>query len=272
MTGFKRAVSVVTGAASGIGREFAVELGRRRGRVVVADIDEEGLAETAELVRRAQGEAHVVRCDVRHSAELQRLADATEAWAGTPDLAVLNAGILVAGPLASADADAIDRLIAVNVTGVVQGCRIFAGPMLARGRGSLLNVGSVAGLAPIPQLSAYAATKAAVVGLSKSLHAELRPGGVGVTVLCPSFTRTGIVDHASTEGDALQGTMHNLGQRVLERAGADAHDVIRVGLAAAARGKLYAIDSVHARLAWHLERAVPRVTNRLASLASRRIS
>jgi short-subunit dehydrogenase len=261
MTAFKKAVAGVTGAAGGLGRAFAIELGRRRARVVLADLDEAGAEQTAALVRRAQGHALVVRCDVARSREMEALAEATLAWAGTPELVVLNAGILAAGPLGRAEADDVDRLVAVNVLGVVHGCRVLAPLMVARGRGSILNVGSVAGLIPVPLLSAYGATKAAVVGLSESLHAELRPHGVGVTVLCPSFTRTGSDDE-----------LRRLGQRLLDTVGSRPESVALAGLHAAAHGRLYAVDTVHGRVAWGLKRMAPTLAARLAARACARLS
>lgn len=268
MKGFDGAAAVVTGAASGIGREFARALGEARAQVVVADVDEQGAEQTATLVRQAGGDAHVVRCDVRRSAEVEALVDTTRARIGVPDLVVLNAGVLVAGPLARTEAEALERMIDINVLGVAHGCRAFAPAMIERGRGCLLNVASLAGLVPTPQLAAYAATKAAVVGLSEALHAELRPHGVGVTVLCPSFTRTRLVAHAA----GSDRTMQTLGQRIIDAMGAQPQRVARAGLRAAAKGRLYAVDTLHARVAWGIKRAAPRLVARLATQASARLS
>ena len=268
MRAFERAASVVTGAAGGLGRAFAVELGRRGGRVVLADLDAAGAEHTAQLVAQAGGRAHVVQSDMGRADEIAALAEATVAWAGVPDLVVLNAGILAAGELLDTSPADLDRLVATNVLGVAQGCRAFAPMMVERGRGAILTVGSVAGLVPLPHIGAYAATKAAVVSLSSSLHAELRPRGVGVTVLCPSFTRTGLVAHAAASSG--QG-IRRLGQRLLDRVGAPPEAVVEAGLAAAARGRLYAVNTVHGRLVWSLERALPAVAARVAARALRRL-
>ncbi len=267
MTAFAHSVAVVTGAAGGLGRAFAIELGARRARVVLADIDEAGAEQTAAQVRRAHGHALVVRCDVAQAREIEALARATLAWAGPPQLVVSNAGILAAGELAELTAAELERLVAINVLGVAHGCRVFAPLMVAEGRGSLLNVGSVAGLIAVPRLAAYAATKAAVVGLSKSLHAELRPRGVGVTVLCPSFTRTNLVAHASASDAGIR----RLGQRLLDTVGSRPESVVAAGLRAAARGRLYAVDTLHGRLAWGLERVIPTLAARAAGMASARL-
>lgn len=264
---FEGAAAVVTGAAAGIGREFARALGRRGARVVLADLDQAGADQTAALVRRSGGEAFVVGCDVRRRADVEALVDATRARVGVPDLVVLNAGVLVAGPLVRSDAEALERMVEVNVLGVLHGCRAFAPAMIERGRGRLLNVASLAGLVPTPQLAAYAATKAAVVGLSEALHAELRPHGVGVTVLCPSFTRTGLVARAAGSDRAMQ----SLGQRIIDAMGAQPERVARAGLRAAAAGRLYAVDTLHARVAWGLKRAAPRLLAQLAARASARL-
>lgn len=267
MSAFEGSVAVVTGAASGLGRGFAVQLGRRRGRVVLADLDEAGAHRTAALVREAGGQATVVAGDMGRAAEIATLADATLTWAGVPDLVVLNAGILTAGELRHIEADDLDRLVATNVLGVAHGCRVFAPLMVERGRGCLLNVGSVAGLVPLPLVAAYGATKAAVVSLSASLHAELRPHGVTVTVLCPSVTRTSLAANATGSDRATRA----LGQRLFDFVGADPEAVAAAGLHAAARGRLYAVNTLHGRLGWTLERALPALAARMIARAARHV-
>ncbi len=267
MSAFEGAAAVVTGAGGGIGRAFAVDLAGRGARLMLADVNEDAAEQTAALVERGGGKAHVMRCDVRKDADVRALAKATTERIGLPDLVVLNAGILVAGELAGSETESIARMVETNVLGITHGCRAFVPSMVERRHGRILNVASVAGLIPVPQLAAYAATKAAVVGLSESLYAELRSKGVGVTVLCPSFTRTDLVTNARGSSDGMRA----LGQRIIDAVGARPERVARAGLEASARGRLYAIDTMHARAAWGLKRLAPTLVARLAAIASARL-
>jgi short-subunit dehydrogenase len=252
MKRFERAV--ITGAGSGIGRAFALELARRGATTVVADIDLARAKETAALVHSRGGRAHAVRCDVRSKDEMNELASDSDRAFGPVDLAILNAGVLASGEVLDTDASTFERIVEVNLYGVSNGCHAFAPRMIERKSGAILNVASLAGLVPIPYMGAYAASKAAVVALSEALAAEVRHRGVTVTVLCPSFTRTPLVAN-STGSDR---TIHDLGQRILDRFGSEPEDVARLGLDAAARGKLYAIATAHGRLVWRAKRYLPR--------------
>jgi short-subunit dehydrogenase len=112
---------------------------------------------------------------------------------GVPDVLVNNAGIGVAGPFVETELDDLNRIVAVNLLGVVYGCRLFGRAMVERGSGGqIVNTASMAAFTPTKDLGTYAATKAAVLMLSESLRAELAPHGVGVTAVCPGFIATNI--------------------------------------------------------------------------------
>ncbi len=185
---------VVTGAASGIGHETALAFARAGADIVAVDLDQGRLADTARLVEAAGRRCLPFGCDVSDPAAVGALAEQVAAGAGAPGVVVNNAGIGFFGPFLDTPASAWDRVLAVNLMGVVHVSRAFLPAMIgAGGTRRLVNVASAAGLYPVPNLSAYSASKHAVLGLSDALAMELRHTGVGVTVVCPGVINTPIV-------------------------------------------------------------------------------
>ena len=192
-------VALVTGAASGIGRAVALDLatdapGRPAHAVVVADVDEAGGLETVRLLEEGGATARFVACDVAdEDAVAAAVHTATEAF-GRLDVLVNNAG--VEGPVLPVHAqppDAWRRVFEVNVHGVFYGVRHALPHMLKEGRGAIVNVASVAGLNAFPMHAAYAASKHAVVGLTRTVALETARSGVRVNAVCPGFTDTPMV-------------------------------------------------------------------------------
>ncbi len=190
-------VSVVTGAASGIGRAIAVALGARDGRVVLADVDADGLAEAVAAVEAAGGQALGHATDVSLQTSWASLAEATEREFGPAQLLVNNAGVMTRADLDDSDDDDWTWILGVNLLGVVEGVRTFLPQLRTHAPNAhIMNTGSMAGLAPRVDASAgvYTASKAAVVVYSEVLRQELSAEGIGVTVLCPGTVSTGISD------------------------------------------------------------------------------
>jgi NAD(P)-dependent dehydrogenase (short-subunit alcohol dehydrogenase family) len=186
-------VGVVTGGASGIGRALAQGLAAEGMRVVVADLDEAGLAATVQAIRAAGGEALAVRTDVTRPDEVQSLADqAIHAFRGVHVLCN-NAGVALWGGLEHATLRDWQWVLGVNLWGVIHGLQAFVPRMIAqREGGHILNTASMAGLIASQGLGIYNASKYAVVGLSETLAKDLRPYGIGVSVLCPMGVATQI--------------------------------------------------------------------------------
>jgi NAD(P)-dependent dehydrogenase (short-subunit alcohol dehydrogenase family) len=171
--------AAITGAGSGLGRCMALELGADGWKVALADIDEERAEESATLVREAGGEALVVVCDVTQPEDLERLAEGVrEAWGGL-DLLVNNAGVAHGGVMERIPLEDWRWILDINLMGAVHGCRTFI-PMLEEGGGHIINVASMAGMASAPEMSAYNASKAALVSLSETAMARAKVTTEGV--------------------------------------------------------------------------------------------
>lgn len=246
---------MITGGSSGLGKAFCEELGKKKARILIGDLDTEGAEVTAELVRSKGGDARVVACDVRDPKAVEGLADTAKRWFGDTDLLINNAGVAVSGPVGEVPLEDWRWVLDINLWGVIYGCHIFAPRMKARRNGYIINVASAAGLVSAPEMAPYCVSKAGVVALSETMYAELRPLGVRVTVLCPTFFATGILDAArqhSRRTDALE-----VAKAAMKNSKVQANDVARAALKCSAKGELYALPMRDGRVLWRLKRANP---------------
>ena len=190
-------VAVVTGGASGIGRALALALAREGANVAVADLDEGGMAETVAAVSDLGRHALAVRTDVADRGAVGALTDRVIARFGAVHVLCNNAGVAVHGGLEHATHQDWTWVIGVNLWGVIHGLEAFLPRMIAQGEGGhVVNTASMAGLIASQGLGVYNTTKYAVVGLSETLAKDLRPYGIGVSVLCPMGVATRIRDAA----------------------------------------------------------------------------
>ncbi len=186
-------VAVVTGGASGIGRALCLAFAREGARVVVADLDEPGMADTVADVAKAGSSAIAVRTDVSRLAEVRALADRAFGELGAVHVLCNNAGVSLWGGLESATHRDWEWVIGVNLWGVIHGIEAFVPRMIAqKAPGHIVNTASMAGLIASQGLGVYNTTKYAVVGLSETLQKDLRGYGIGVSVLCPMGVKTAI--------------------------------------------------------------------------------
>jgi len=190
MQDFRQKVVVITGGGGGIGAAMARAFAARGARIVLADLDEAAMARVAGSL--AGTETLCVRTDVGDLASVRALADAAERRFGGADVVCNNAGVAIFGEMAAATHADWEFTMRVNFWGVVHGVEVFVPRLLARGSGHVVNTASMAGLVGMQWLGVYAASKFAVVGLTESLHRELVPRGIGVTVVCPMVVETDI--------------------------------------------------------------------------------
>lgn len=188
MAGFgpiRGAVVAITGGARGIGRATAAAFADAGAHVAIGDID-------ADLVAGTAAELGVVGLplDVTDRASFRAFLDAAEAELGPVDVLVNNAGIMPSGPFLTEDDAMTDRVLDVNLHGVLTGCKLAGARFAARGRGHIVNVASLLGVSAVPELATYCATKSAVVGFSAAFGQEVAAAGVGVTTVLPGVVRT----------------------------------------------------------------------------------
>ncbi len=187
--------AIVTGAATGIGEAIAHRLARAGAVVAVADMDTEGAARVAESVAVSGSVAFPIQVDITDSASVQRAVGQVLARTGRIDVLVNNAGIAGrAAPLWEQTEEDWRAIIAVNLTGVFHFCRAVIGHMRERRYGRIVNVASIAGKEGNPNMTGYSATKAGVIGFTKSLAKEVATEGICVNSVAPAVVRTRILD------------------------------------------------------------------------------
>ncbi|OBG58990.1 MULTISPECIES: SDR family oxidoreductase [unclassified Mycobacterium] len=208
----------VTGAGSGIGRETAFAFAREGAELVISDIDEAAVKATEAEIATRGGVAHAYVLDVSDADAVEAFAERVSAEHGVPDIVVNNAGIGHAGGFLDTPAEQFDRVLDVNLGGVVNGCRSFARRLVERGTGGyIVNVSSMAAYAPLQSLNAYCTSKAATYMFSDCLRAELDAADVGLTTICPGVIDTNIInttrfDAPAGKGEQVDGRRGQLGK------------------------------------------------------------
>ncbi|MDI1301048.1 MAG: SDR family NAD(P)-dependent oxidoreductase [bacterium] len=198
---------LITGAGSGIGRATALQLAGYETRLILCDLNTDAVAQTAVLARErgAFVESHTV--DVSDWDDMQALSEKVHKTHTALDILVNNAGVGLGGDFLSTPISDWQWVIGINLMGVVHGCKLFAPAMVLQGRGHIVNLASAAGYYAAPDMTAYSASKHAVMGLSESLRAEMSGHGIGVSAICPGIINTNIVStgrmHGAT-GDAQE--------------------------------------------------------------------
>ncbi|HEK3494544.1 SDR family oxidoreductase [Pseudomonas aeruginosa] len=244
---------MITGAGSGLGREIALRWARDGWRLALADVNEAGLAESLKLVREAGGDGFTQRCDVRDYSQLTALAQSCEEKFGGIDVIVNNAGVASGGFFGELSLEDWDWQIAINLMGVVKGCKAFL-PLLERSKGKIVNIASMAALMQGPAMSNYNVAKAGVVALSESLLVELALVEVGVHVVCPSFFQTNLLDSFRGPSPEMK---HQVG-KLLESSPISAADIADYIHAEVAKGSFLILPREQARMAWRIKQQNPQ--------------
>lgn len=210
---FEHQLMVITGAGSGIGRQTALAFAREGAEVVLSDVNLASAKETAALIAEAGGAAHPYQLDVADEAAVTAHAAEVMGRHGIPDILINNAGIAQAGRFLATPTEDFQRVLDINLYGVVYGCRAFGPAMAARGLGGhIVNLSSMAAYTPAQGLSAYATSKSAVFMFSDCLRAELAASGVGVSTICPGVVHTNIVRSTVVSGFSEQEAAKKLAQ------------------------------------------------------------
>jgi len=243
----------ITGAGSGFGAALAHKYASDGWSVAVTDIDEARARQTLFEIKNNIGDSFAMPLDVTEADHWQQLQKTViQKWGGL-EVLVNNAGVAAAGNVEDTSMEDWAWVLDIDLMGVVRGCHQFAGMMKQQKAGHIVNISSFAGLAGLPFISAYGVAKAGVVALSEALRAEMHPYGVGVTVACPAFVKTGLLDtFRSTRSDTLATVT-----RWMETSGINAEQVAG-DIAKAVRDNTFLLlTHDETRKAWRLKRWLP---------------
>jgi 3-hydroxybutyrate dehydrogenase len=206
MSGLHGRGAVVTGAGRGIGEAVAMALAGAGVRVVLAARSVDQLASVADAISASGGEAHVVACDVTDERSVASLAAAARSRLGEVHILVNNAGIALSAKLENTSLADWNRVLAVNATGTFLCMRAFLPAMIEQEWGRIVNVASVAGLAGSRYIGAYAASKHAVIGLTRAVAQDVAGSGVTVNAVCPAFVDTPMTEQTVANVAARTGS------------------------------------------------------------------
>ena len=246
---------LVTGGASGLGAALVRQLLAKGNKVLAADLNPD-----------VPTGASYLKLDVREEVDWAAAVDwCREHWDGL-DLLVNNAGIATAGAIDVETLAEWDRVLDINLLGVVRGCRAFVPVFKQQRSGHIVNTASAAGLVHPPMMSSYNTVKAGVVALSETLSYELHPHGVHVSVVCPSFFRTNL--SASFQG--ADSMMAEHGRRMIEKSPRTADEIATAVLAGIAKRRFLIIPDRPALLSWRTKRfARPLYDRQMRKIAAR---
>lgn len=256
----QQAYAVVTGAGSGIGQSFALELGKRGGTVVCADINLAAAEKTVSLLAELGAKGFAVACDVGQAEQVAELAEQAEKLMQHPvTLVINNAGVGLGGKFDELSLEDWQWVTNVNLWGVIHGCHYFVPKFKKLGYGAIVNVASAAGYTAAPEMTAYNVTKSGVLALSETLSSELKKANIKVNVLCPTLVPTNIIKNGRIPSRYSGLADHAL----MNFAMTTSDSVAKLTLNRLDKGKLYTIPQLDAKLFWLMKRASPTLYAKL---------
>lgn len=232
----------ITGAGSGLGQALSLLLAEDKWTIGICDINQNNLDKTASAIKALGGEAYPYQLDVSDKNRYQEVALSFLKTTDGIDLLVNNAGVGDGGSFHQYSLDNWEWLLSINLMGVVHGCHFFMPSFRRQKSGHIINIASIAGIINGPSMSAYNASKAAVISLSETLYYELHPHSVAVSVVMPSFFKTKVLQHARGPKQALE-----MAQKLVDNSNLEVEPVAREILTKAGQGKLHIILPKSAR-------------------------
>ncbi len=259
--------ALVTGGGSGLGRAFSLHLASQGWYVAVTDLKLSAAKETLNLLTRQGGQGHAEKLDVTDSLAWQDLRDKLQTQWPQLHLLINNAGICSAGKVGVAPFEDSLKVLDTNLRGVLCGCHTMV-PWLKETApgGHVLNIASLFGIISAPTMTAYCASKAAVVAFSESLHGELAPHQIGVTVAVPGFFPTNLIQH----GHFDEAPYREIASEYMARTNLTAEEVVHQTLKAIEKKQLYVALGKKTRWYWRFKRFFPTSVTRLAAYRYRR--
>lgn len=243
---------LITGAGSGLGQALARRYAATGARVASVDLD----GARAEATRAAlPGDGHLaLSANVGNDEAMEQVHERIAGEWGGLDVLVNNAGIATGGAMVDTTPQEWRNVLDINLMGVVRGCRLFLPGMIAAGRGQVINTASFAGLAGAPSIMSYGVSKAAVVALSEQLRAELHGTGIRVSVLCPAFFQTNLLE--SWQGNPK---LKGFADRMMKTSPDTLDGVADKAFAAVERGEFLVLPTRNEPMRWRLKRWFPNL-------------
>ncbi len=253
--------AIITGAASGLGRAIALRLARDGWQMALVDVNDAANDETLRLVRAAGGDGFTHHMDVAQPDAWERLRDRLQNDWQNLDLLVNNAGVAGSGEVGKYSLDDWQWILGINLNAGIYGCHYFIPWLKQNPRGAhIINTASLAAVAAKPGMAGYNVTKAGMLALSETLYGELKPHNIGVTVVCPSFFQTNLLNDGR-----LEKIDRDLASKMMKVANFTADDVAAAAVQAMADKRLYVVLPRQGRVFWRLKRFFPNyVCNLLA--------
>ncbi|PHS20661.1 MAG: short chain dehydrogenase [Kangiella sp.] len=244
---------LITGGASGLGKAIVMKFAKLGWKIAVVDINIDGAKQVAEDANKMGAEAIALYCNIGEDEHFITIAkDLKSRWDGL-DIIVNNAGIATTGMMVDCPPEQWDRAINLNLTSVYRGCNYWLPLMSQDGPGHIVNTASAAGLMQAPSMMSYNVSKAGVVALSETLYAELAYRNIGVSVICPAFFKTNLLDSMLPGEEGLK----PLVQKWMENSKVTADDVADDVLDGIEKNKLMVISHDYARKAYRFKRFFP---------------
>lgn len=263
---------LVTGAGSGLGRALALRFATAGWRVACTDLRADTAEETAAAIRAAGGSALAMAQDVTSEASwAEVVARLQQEWGGL-DVLINNAGVATAGTVADSPLSQWQWVLDINLLGCVRGARAVLPLMQQQGGGHIVNIASFAGIANPPAMASYNVAKAGVISLSETLRLEVAARGIGVSVACPSFFKTALMETSQAtapDGGAVAAPqVQKIVGKLMQKATVTADDVAADIQDAVQRNRFLVITHPDARQRYHVKRIAPEMYFRMALKAT----
>ena len=253
---------LITGAGCGLGRALALEFAALGWNIAVTDIDKKRIQETVELIRETGGNAIDFTLDVTKPEEFTRAVKTVKKeWKGL-DILVNNAGVAAAGYFEKIPLSQWEWIMAINLKSIIYGCRAFIPLFKKQNMGYIVNVASNAGIASLPEMSCYNMTKSAVISMSETLNVELSGSNIGVSVVCPTFFKTYLMDQFKSPDEKQR----QLAERFFATTFVTSEKIARHIRKSVEKNRLYVITQRDGKNMWRLKRFFPELYFKVLSL------
>jgi len=244
----------ITGGGGGLGRALSLALAKDGWAIGITDIKEDALAESKKLIEDAGGKAYTYQFDVSKKDDYKKAFDSYISSVGGLDVLINNAGVGDGGLFGEYDLEHWEWITGINQMAVIYGSH-FATPILKKQRsGHIISIASAAGLANMPNMSMYNVTKSAVISLMETLYAELYGAGINVSVVCPTFFRSNIMQYHRGDKDSKK-----IGETIINRAKYSPDEIAHYILTQAGKNQFYILHPWQAKMVYYLRRFIPNL-------------